>query len=157
MGACGGVRRAGAVIASLEKQNRPISTTPNERRIITTRTLMLPPRSAKPTPAANLHLQTEKDMSRASSNSGQCKRKWSRQGNSADRCNGAADFSEVLEHDAGPHRYPGSDITATDTRLGDRTDKRHTLVLIDSRHRGIEAGARCRRGRRAINQGRAVG
>src|SRR5579862_7540253 len=43
----------------------------------------------------------------------------------------AADLAEVLEDDAEHDRHAGGYVAAADPRLGDRTDKRHALVLVD--------------------------
>src|ERR1700737_2710792 len=145
-GACAGPRCAGAGSALFEKPARPISTKPNQRIIVIDEQPHTSIGVVKPYTRTPI-------MSPTSSNSVQCLPTWSRQGKSADRRDRAADFSEVLEHDAGQYRHPGRDIAAADAGLRHGTDKRHAFVLVDCRHGSIEAGARCRRGRHAIDQG----
>src|SRR5437667_1630179 len=133
-GACAGPRCAGAGSALLEKPARLISTKPNQRMIVIDEKPHTSIGVVKPYTNPPI-------MSPTSSGSVQRERTCLRQGKSADRRDRAADFSEVLEHDARQDSHPRSDIAVANARLSHRTDERHAFVLVDRRHRGIEAGA----------------
>src|SRR5690349_5512180 len=79
------------------------------------------------------------------------------QGTAGEGSDGAANLAKVLEDDAEQHGIPGRHVATADPRLGQRANKRHAFVLINSRQRSVKAGARRLWRWHVVDEGGAVG